>query len=170
MQGSTDVFIRPNISYDSVLQYVLSQSTGSDEGANVVGGAVVSALVVNLVVVLGSDVVDDAVLVVVGRGVVVVVVVLVVGLLVVVVVVVVVDCVVVVVVVVGVVVVGGGGGFVVGAIFALVVIFGVTACVDDVNNALSLVETDSGIAADCCIGPCIALSDDVNELAPCMTK
>lgn len=166
MQGSTDVFIRPNISYDSVLQYVLSQSTGSDEGANVVGGAVVSALVVNLVVVLGSDVVDDAVLVVVGRGVVVVVVVLVVGLLVVVVVVV--DCVVVVVVVV--VVGGGGGGFVVGAIFALVVIFGVTACVDDVNNALSLVETDSGIAADCCIGPCIALSDDVNELAPCMTK
>lgn len=166
MQGSTDVFIRPNISYDSVLQYVSSQSTGSDEGANVVGGAVVSVLVVNLVVVLGSDVVDDAVLVVVGRGVVVVVVVLVVGLLVVVVVVVV-DCVVVVVVVV---VVGGGGGFVVGAIFALVVIFGVTACVDDVNNALSLVETDSGIAADCCIGPCIALSDDVNELAPCMTK
>lgn len=165
MQGSTDVFIRPNISYDSVLQYVSSQSTGSDEGANVVGGAVVSVLVVNLVVVLGSDVVDDAVLVVVGRGVVVVVVVLVVGLLVVVVVVVV-DCVVVVVVV----VVGGGGGFVVGAIFALVVIFGVTACVDDVNNALSLVETDSGIAADCCIGPCIALSDDVNELAPCMTK
>lgn len=163
MQGSTDVFIRPNISYDSVLQYVSSQSTGSDEGANVVGGAVVSVLVVNLVVVLGSDVVDDAVLVVVGRGVVVVVVVLVVGLLVVVVVV---DCVVVVVVVVG----GGGGGFVVGAIFALVVIFGVTACVDDVNNALSLVETDSGIAADCCIGPCIALSDDVNELAPCMTK
>lgn len=163
MQGSTDVFIRPNISYDSVLQYVSSQSTGSDEGANVVGGAVVSVLVVNLVVVLGSDVVDDAVLVVVGRGVVVVVVVLVVGLLVVVVVV---DCVVVVVVV----VVGGGGGFVVGAIFALVVIFGVTACVDDVNNALSLVETDSGIAADCCIGPCIALSDDVNELAPCMTK
>lgn len=159
------MFIRPNISYDSVLQYVLSQSTGSDEGANVVGGAVVSALVVNLVVVLGSDVVDDAVLVVVGRGVVVVVVVLVVGLLVVVVVVVV-DCVVVVVVV----VVGGGGGFVVGAIFALVVIFGVTACVDDVNNALSLVETESGIAADCCIGPCIALSDDVNELAPCMTK
>lgn len=158
MQGSTDVFIRPNISYDSVLQYVSSQSTGSDEGANVVGGAVVSVLVVNLVVVLGSDVVDDAVLVVVGRGVVVVVVVLVVGLLVVVVVVVV-DCVVVVVVVV-----------VVGAIFALVVIFGVTACVDDVNNALSLVETDSGIAADCCIGPCIALSDDVNELAPCMTK
>lgn len=66
MQGSTDVFIRPNISYDSVLQYVLSQSTGSDEGANVVGGAVVSVLVVNLVVVLGSDVVDDAVLVVVG--------------------------------------------------------------------------------------------------------
>lgn len=168
MQGSTDVFIRPNISYDSVLQYVLSQSTGSDEGANVVGGAVVSALVVNLVVVLGSDVVDDAVLVVVGRGVVVVVVVLVVGLLVVVVVVV--DCVVVVVVIVVVVVVVGGGGFVVGAIFALVVIFGVTACVDDVNNALSLVETDSGIAADCCIGPCIALSDDVNELAPCMTK
>lgn len=168
MQGSTDVFIRPNISYDSVLQYVSSQSTGSDEGANVVGGAVVSVLVVNLVVVLGSDVVDDAVLVVVGRGVVVVVVVvvLVVGLLVVVVVVV--DCVVVVVVVV--VVGGGGGGFVVGAIFALVVIFGVTACVDDVNNALSLVETDSGIAADCCIGPCIALSDDVNELAPCMTK
>lgn len=165
MQGSTDVFIRPNISYDSVLQYVSSQSTGSDEGANVVGGAVVSVLVVNLVVVLGSDVVDDAVLVVVGRGVVVVVVVLVVGLLVVVVVVVV-DCVVVVVVVVVVV----GGGFVVGAIFALVVIFGVTACVDDVNNALSLVETDSGIAADCCIGPCIALSDDVNELAPCMTK
>lgn len=165
MQGSTDVFIRPNISYDSVLQYVSSQSTGSDEGANVVGGAVVSVLVVNLVVVLGSDVVDDAVLVVIGRGVVVVVVVLVVGLLVVVVVVVV-DCVVVVVVV----VVGGGGGFVVGAIFALVVIFGVTACVDDVNNALSLVETDSGIAADCCIGPCIALSDDVNELAPCMTK
>lgn len=165
MQGSTDVFIRPNISYDSVLQYVSSQSTGSDEGANVVGGAVVSVLVVNLVVVLGSDVVDDAVLVVVGRGVVVVVVVLVVGLLVVVVVVVV-DCVVVVVVV----VVGGGGGFVVGAIFALVVIFGVTACVDDVNNALSLVETDSGIAADCCIGRCIALSDDVNELAPCMTK
>lgn len=165
MQGSTDVFIRPNISYDSVLQYVSSQSTGSDEGANVVGGAVVSVLVVNLVVVLGSDVVDDAVLVVVGRGVVVVVVVLVVGLLVVVVVVVV-DCVVVVVVV----VVFGGGGFVVGAIFALVVIFGVTACVDDVNNALSLVETDSGIAADCCIGPCIALSDDVNELAPCMTK
>lgn len=164
MQGSTDVFIRPNISYDSVLQYVSSQSTGSDEGANVVGGAVVSVLVVNLVVVLGSDVVDDAVLVVVGRGVVVVVVVLVVGLLVVVVVVVV-DCVVVVVVVVVV-----GGGFVVGAIFALVVIFGVTACVDDVNNALSLVETDSGIAADCCIGPCIALSDDVNELAPCMTK
>lgn len=163
MQGSTDVFIRPNISYDSVLQYVSSQSTGSDEGANVVGGAVVSVLVVNLVVVLGSDVVDDAVLVVVGRGVVVVVVVLVVGLLVVVVVV---DCVVVVVVV----VVGGGGGFVVGAIFALVVIFGVTACVDGVNNALSLVETDSGIAADCCIGPCIALSDDVNELAPCMTK
>lgn len=163
MQGSTDVFIRPNISYDSVLQYVSSQSTGSDEGANVVGGAVVSVLVVNLVVVLGSDVVDDAVLVVVGRGVVVVVVVLVVGLLVVVVVVV--DCVVVVVVVVVV-----GGGFVVGAIFALVVIFGVTACVDDVNNALSLVETDSGIAADCCIGPCIALSDDVNELAPCMTK
>lgn len=163
MQGSTDVFIRPNISYDSVLQYVSSQSTGSDEGANVVGGAVVSVLVVNLVVVLGSDVVDDAVLVVVGRGVVVVVVVLVVGLLVVVVVV---DCVVVVVVV----VVGGGGGFVVGAIFALVVIFGVTACVDDVNNALSLVETESGIAADCCIGPCIALSDDVNELAPCMTK
>lgn len=160
------MFIRPNISYDSVLQYVSSQSTGSDEGANVVGGAVVSVLVVNLVVVLGSDVVDDAVLVVVGRGVVVVVVVLVVGLLVVVVVVVV-DCVVVVVVVV---VVGGGGGFVVGAIFALVVIFGVTACVDDVNNALSLVETDSGIAADCCIGPCIALSDDVNELAPCMTK
>lgn len=159
------MFIRPNISYDSVLQYVSSQSTGSDEGANVVGGAVVSVLVVNLVVVLGSDVVDDAVLVVVGRGVVVVVVVLVVGLLVVVVVVVV-DCVVVVVVV----VVGGGGGFVVGAIFALVVIFGVTACVDDVNNALSLVETDSGIAADCCIGPCIALSDDVNELAPCMTK
>lgn len=159
------MFIRPNISYDSVLQYVSSQSTGSDEGANVVGGAVVSVLVVNLVVVLGSDVVDDAVLVVVGRGVVVVVVVLVVGLLVVVVVVVV-DCVVVVVVVVG----GGGGGFVVGAIFALVVIFGVTACVDDVNNALSLVETDSGIAADCCIGPCIALSDDVNELAPCMTK
>lgn len=159
------MFIRPNISYDSVLQYVSSQSTGSDEGANVVGGAVVSALVVNLVVVLGSDVVDDAVLVVVGRGVVVVVVVLVVGLLVVVVVVVV-DCVVVVVVV----VVGGGGGFVVGAIFALVVIFGVTACVDDVNNALSLVETESGIAADCCIGPCIALSDDVNELAPCMTK
>lgn len=96
----------------------------------------------------------------------VVVVVLVVGLLVVVVVVV--DCVVVVVVVV--VVGGGGGGFVVGAIFALVVIFGVTACVDDVNNALSLVETESGIAADCCIGPCIALSDDVNELAPCMTK
>lgn len=165
MQGSTDVFIRPNISYDSVLQYVSSQSTGSDEGANVVGGAVVSVLVVNLVVVLGSDVVDDAVLVVVERGVVVVVVVLVVGLLVVVVVVVV-DCVVVVVVV----VVVGGGGFVVGAIFALVVIFGVTACVDDVNNALSLVETDSGIAADCCIGPCIALSDDVNELAPCMTK
>lgn len=165
MQGSTDVFIRPNISYDSVLQYVSSQSTGSDEGANVVGGAVVSVLVVNLVVVLGSDVVDDAVLVVVGRGVVVVVVVLVVGLLVVVVVVVV-DCVVVVVVVVVVV----GGGFVVGAIFALVVIFGVTACVDDVNNALSLVETESGIAADCCIGPCIALSDDVNELAPCMTK
>lgn len=165
MQGSTDVFIRPNISYDSVLQYVSSQSTGSDEGANVVGGAVVSVLVVNLVVVLGSDVVDDAVLVVAGRGVVVVVVVLVVGLLVVVVVVVV-DCVVVVVVV----VVGGGGGFVVGAIFALVVIFGVTACVDDVNNALSLAETDSGIAADCCIGPCIALSDDVNELAPCMTK
>lgn len=165
MQGSTDVFIRPNISYDSVLQYVSSQSTGSDEGAIVVGGAVVSVLVVNLVVVLGSDVVDDAVLVVVGRGVVVVVVVLVVGLLVVVVVVVV-DCVVVVVVV----VVGGGGGFVVGAIFALVVIFGVTACVDGVNNALSLVETDSGIAADCCIGPCIALSDDVNELAPCMTK
>lgn len=165
MQGSTDVFIRPNISYDSVLQYVSSQSTGSDEGANVVGGAVVSVLVVNLVVVLGSDVVDDAVVVVVGRGVVVVVVVLVVGLLVVVVVVVV-DCVVVVVVV----VVFGGGGFVVGAIFALVVIFGVTACVDDVNNALSLVETDSGIAADCCIGPCIALSDDVNELAPCMTK
>lgn len=163
MQGSTDVFIRPNISYDSVLQYVSSQSTGSDEGANVVGGAVVSVLVVNLVVVLGSDVVDDAVLVVVGRGVVVVVVVLVVGLLVVVVVV---DCVVVVVVV----VVVGGGGFVVGAIFALVVIFGVTACVDDVNNALSLVETESGIAADCCIGPCIALSDDVNELAPCMTK
>lgn len=160
------MFIRPNISYDSVLQYVSSQSTGSDEGANVVGGAVVSVLVVNLVVVLGSDVVDDAVLVVVGRGVVVVVVVLVVGLLVVVVVVVL-DCVVVVVVVV---VVGGGGGFVVGAIFALVVIFGVTACVDDVNNALSLVETDSGIAADCCIGPCIALSDDVNELAPCMTK
>lgn len=159
------MFIRPNISYDSVLQYVSSQSTGSDEGANVVGGAVVSVLVVNLVVVLGSDVVDDAVLVVVGRGVVVVVVVLVVGLLVVVVVVVV-DCVVVVVVV----VVVGGGGFVVGAIFALVVIFGVTACVDDVNNALSLVETDSGIAADCCIGPCIALSDDVNELAPCMTK
>lgn len=160
------MFIRPNISYDSVLQYVSSQSTGSDEGANVVGGAVVSVLVVNLVVVLGSDVVDDAVLVVVGRGVVVVVVVvLVVGLLVVVVIVVV-DCVVVVVVV----VVGGGGGFVVGAIFALVVIFGVTACVDDVNNALSLVETDSGIAADCCIGPCIALSDDVNELAPCMTK
>lgn len=163
------MFIRPNISYDSVLQYVSSQSTGSDEGANVVGGAVVSVLVVNLVVVLGSDVVDDAVLVVVGRGVVVVVVVLVVGLLVVVVVVV--DCVVVVVVVV---VVGGGGdgggGFVVGAIFALVVIFGVKACVDDVNNALSLVETDSGIAADCCIGPCIALSDDVNELAPCMTK
>lgn len=157
------MFIRPNISYDSVLQYVSSQSTGSDEGSNVVGGAVVSVLVVNLVVVLGSDVVDDAVLVVVGRGVVVVVVVLVVGLLVVVVVV---DCVVVVVVV----VVGGGGGFVVGAIFALVVIFGVTACVDDVNNALSLVETDSGIAADCCIGPCIALSDDVNELAPCMTK
>lgn len=169
MQGSTDVFIRPNISYDSVLQYVSSQSTGSDEGANVVGGAVVSVLVVNLVVVLGSDVVDDAVLVVVGRGVVVVVVVLVVGLLVVVVVVVV-DCVVVVVVIVVVVVVVGGGGFVVGAIFALVVIFGVTACVDDVNNALSLVETDSGIAADCCIGPCIALSDDVNELAPCMTK
>lgn len=166
MQGSTDVFIRPNISYDSVLQYVSSQSTGSDEGANVVGGAVVSVLVVNLVVVLGSDVVDDAVLFVVGRGVVVVVVVLVVGLLVVVVVVVVVDCVVVVVVV----VVVGGGGFVVGAIFALVVIFGVTACVDDVNNALSLVEIDSGIAADCCIGPCIALSDDVNELAPCMTK
>lgn len=166
MQGSTDVFIRPNISYDSVLQYVSSQSTGSDEGANVVGGAVVSVLVVNLVVVLGSDVVDDAVLVVVGRGVVVVVVVLVVGLLVVVVVVVV-DCVVVVVVVV---VVVGGGGFVVGAIFALVVIFGVTAFVDDVNNALSLVETDSVIAADCCIGPCIALSDDVNELAPCMTK
>lgn len=166
MQGSTDVFIRPNISYDSVLQYVSSQSTGSDEGANVVGGAVVSVLVVNLVVVLGFDVVDDAVLVVIGRGVVVVVVVLVVGLLVVVVVVV--DCVVVVVVVV--VVVGGAGGFVVGAIFALVVIFGVTACVDDVNNALSLVETDSGIAADCCIGPCIALSDDVNELAPCMTK
>lgn len=165
MQGSTDVFILPNISYDSVLQYVSSQSTGSDEGANVVGGTVVSVLVVNLVVVLGSDVVDDAVLVVVGRGVVVVVVVLVVGLLVVVVVVVV-DCVVVVVVV----VVVGGGGFVVGAIFALVVIFGVTACVDDVNNALSLVETDSGIAADCCIGPCIALSDDVNELAPCMTK
>lgn len=165
MQGSTDVFIRPNISYDSVLQYVSSQSTGSDEGANVVGGAVVSVLVVNLVVVLGFDVVDDAVLVVIGRGVVVVVVVLVVGLLVVVVVVVV-DCVVVVVVV----VVFGGGGFVVGAIFALVVIFGVTACVDDVNNALSLVETDSGIAADCCIGPCIALSDDVNELAPCMTK
>lgn len=160
------MFIRPNISYDSVLQYVSSQSTGSDEGANVVGGAVVSVLVVNLVVVLGSDVVDDAVLFVVGRGVVVVVVVLVVGLLVVVVVVVV-DCVVVVVVVV---VVVGGGGFVVGAIFALVVIFGVTACVDDVNNALSLVETDSGIAADCCIGPCIALSDDVNELAPCMTK
>lgn len=159
------MFIRPNISYDSVLQYVSSQSTGSDEGANVVGGAVVSVLVVNLVVVLGSDVVDDAVLVVVGRGVVVVVVVLVVGLLVVVVVVVV-DCVVVVVVV----VVVGGGGFVVGAIFALVVIFGVTACVDDVNNALSLVETDSGIAADCCIGSCIALSDDVNELAPCMTK
>lgn len=151
------MFIRPNISYDSVLQYVSSQSTGSDEGANVVGGAVVSVLVVNLVVVLGSDVVDDAVLVVVGRGVVVVVVVLVVGLLVVVVVVV--DCVVVVVVVV-----------VVGAIFALVVIFGVTACVDDVNNALSLVETDSGIVADCCIGRCIALSDDVNELAPCMTK
>lgn len=169
MQGSTDVFIRPNISYDSVLQYVSSQSTGSDEGANVVGGAVVSVLVVNLVVVLGSDVVDDAVLVVVGRGVVVVVVVLVVGLLVVVVVVVV-DCVVIVVVVVVVVVVVGGGGFVVGAIFALVVIFGVTACVDDVNNALSLVETDSVIAADCCIGPCIALSDDVNELAPCMTK
>lgn len=168
MQGSTDVFIRPNISYESVLQYVSSQSTGSDEGANVVGGAVVSVLVVNLVVVLGSDVVDDAVLVVVGRGVVVVVVVLVVGLLVVVVVVV--DCVVVVVVIVVVVVVVGGGGFVVGAIFALVVIFGVTACVDDVNNALSLVETDSGIAADCCIGPCIALSDDVNELAPCMTK
>lgn len=163
------MFIRPNISYDSVLQYVSSQSTGSDEGANVVGGAVVSVLVVNLVVVLGSDVVDDAVLVVVGRGVVVVVVVLVVGLLVVVVVVVV-DCVVVVVVIVVVVVVVGGGGFVVGAIFALVVIFGVTACVDDVNNALSLVETDSGIAADCCIGPCIALSDDVNELAPCMTK
>lgn len=168
MQGSADVFIRPNISYESVLQYVSSQSTGSDEGANVVGGAVVSVLVVNLVVVLGSDVVDDAVLVVVGRGVVVVVVVLVVGLLVVVVVVV--DCVVVVVVIVVVVVVVGGGGFVVGAIFALVVIFGVTACVDDVNNALSLVETDSGIAADCCIGPCIALSDDVNELAPCMTK
>lgn len=163
------MFIRPNISYDSVLQYVSSQSTGSDEGANVVGGAVVSVLVVNLVVVLGSDVVDDAVLVVVGRGVVVVVVVLVVGLLVVVVVVVV-DCVVVVVVIVVVVVVVGGGGFVVGAIFALVVIFGVTACVDDVNNALSLVETDSGIAADCCIGSCIALSDDVNELAPCMTK
>lgn len=162
------MFIRPNISYDSVLQYVSSQSTGSDEGANVVGGAVVSVLVVNLVVVLGSDVVDDAVLVVVGRGVVVVVVVLVVGLLVVVVVVV--DCVVVVVVVVVVGGGGGGGGFVVGAIFALVVIFGVTACVDDVNNALSLVETDSGIAADCCIGPCIALSDDVNELAPCMTK
>lgn len=169
MQGSTDVFIRPNISYESVLQYVSSQSTGSDEGANVVGGAVVSVLVVNLVVVLGFDVVDDAVLVVIGRGVVVVVVVLVVGLLVVVVVVVV-DCVVVVVVIVVVVVVVGGGGFVVGAIFALVVIFGVTACVDDVNNALSLVETDSGIAADCCIGPCIALSDDVNELAPCMTK
>lgn len=168
MQGSADVFIRPNISYESVLQYVSSQSTGSDEGANVVGGAVVSVLVVNLVVVLGSDVVDDAVLVVVGRGVVVVVVVLVVGLLVVVVVVV--DCVVVVVVIVVVVVVVGGGGFVVGAIFAFVVIFGVTACVDDVNNALSLVETDSGIAADCCIGPCIALSDDVNELAPCMTK
>lgn len=168
MQGSTDVFIRPNISYESVLQYVSSQSTGSDEGANVVGGTVVSVLVVNLVVVLGSDVVDDAVLVVVGRGVVVVVVVLVVGLLVVVVVVV--DCVVVVVVIVVVVVVVGGGGFVVGAIFALVVIFGVTACVDDVNNALSLVETDSGTAADCCIGPCIALSDDVNELAPCMTK
>lgn len=168
MQGSADVFIRPNISYESVLQYVSSQSTGSDEGANVVGGAVVSVLVVNLVVVLGSDVVDDAVLVVVGRGVVVVVVVLVVGLLVVVVVVV--DCVVVVVVIVVVVVVVGGGGFVVGAIFALVVIFGVTACVDDVNNALFLVETDSGIAADCCIGPCIALSDDVNELAPCMTK
>lgn len=163
------MFIRPNISYDSVLQYVSSQSTGSDEGANVVGGAVVSVLVVNLVVVLGFDVVDDAVLVVIGRGVVVVVVVLVVGLLVVVVVVVV-DCVVVVVVIVVVVVVVGGGGFVVGAIFALVVIFGVTACVDDVNNALSLVETDSGIAADCCIGPCIALSDDVNELAPCMTK
>lgn len=139
-----------------MLQYVSSQSTGSDEAATVVGGAVVGFLVVSLVVVLGSDVVDGTVLVVVGRGVVVVVVVLVVGLLVVVVVVVVVD---------GVVVVG----FVVGASFVLAVIFGVTAGVDDVNNALSLVVASSVIAADCCRGPCIALSDDVNELAPCMT-
>lgn len=137
-----------------MLQYVSSQSTGSDEA--------VGFLVVSLVVVLGSDVVDGTVLVVVGRGVVVVVVVLVVGLLVVVVVVV--DCVVVVVVD-GVVVVG----FVVGASFVLAVIFGVTAGVDDVNNALSLVVAGSFIAADCCRGPCIALSDDVNELAPCMT-
>lgn len=143
-----------------MLQYVSSQSTGSDEAATVVGGAVVGFLVVSLVVVLGSDVVDGTVLVVVGRGVVVVVVVLVVGLLVVVVV----DCVVVVVVD-GVVVVG----FVVGASFVLAVIFGVTAGVDDVNNALSLVVAGSVIAADCCRGPCIALSDDVNELAPCMT-
>lgn len=144
-----------------MLQYVSSQSTGSDEAATVVGGAVVGCLVVSLVVVLGSDVVDGTVLVVVGRGVVLVVVVLVVGLLVVVVVV---DCVVVVVVD-GVVVVG----FVVGASFVLAVIFGVTAGVDDVNNALSLVVAGSVIAADCCRGPCIALSDDVNELAPCMT-
>lgn len=143
-----------------MLQYVSSQSTGSNEAATVVGGAVVGFLVVSLVVVLGSDVVDGTVLVVVGRGVVVVVVVLVVGLLVVVVV----DCVVVVVVD-GVVVVG----FVVGASFVLAVIFGVTAGVDDVNNALSLVVAGSVIAADCCRGPCIALSDDVNELAPCMT-
>lgn len=143
-----------------MLQYVSSQSTGSDEAATVVGGAVVGFLVVSLVVVLGSDVVDGTVLVVVGRGVVLVVVVLVVGLLVVVVV----DCVVVVVVD-GVVVVG----FVVGASFVLAVIFGVTAGVDDVNNALSLVVAGSVIAADCCRGPCIALSDDVNELAPCMT-
>lgn len=143
-----------------MLQYVSSQSTGSDEAATVVGGAVVGFLVVSLVVALGSDVVDGTVLVVVGRGVVVVVVVLVVGLLVVVVV----DCVVVVVVD-GVVVVG----FVVGASFVLAVIFGVTAGVDDVNNALSLVVAGSVIAADCCRGPCIALSDDVNELAPCMT-